>query len=51
MSATEPVLIAGQWQAAREVCGSFRAEDPTRGEPIGPAFPVCGGAHLKAPGG
>ena len=47
MSATEPVLIAGQWQAAREACASFRAEDPTRGEPIGPAFPVCGGADIE----
>ncbi|QEE23217.1 aldehyde dehydrogenase family protein [Rhodanobacter glycinis] len=48
MGVTEPVLIAGQWQAARDVCGSFRAEDPSHGEPIGPAFPICGGADLEA---
>lgn len=48
MSTVEPVLIAGQWQAAHDVCASFRAEDPARGEPIGPTFPVCGGADIEA---
>jgi NADP-dependent aldehyde dehydrogenase len=47
MGATEPVLLAGQWQGAQAPIASFRAEDPARGEPIGPAFPVSGGADIE----
>ena len=46
--ATQPLLIDGQWRAPREAIGQFRAEDPTTGEPIGPAFPVCGAADVEA---
>jgi NADP-dependent aldehyde dehydrogenase len=44
----QPVLIAGDWRAANAPVDQFRAEDPTTGEPIGPAFPVCGAADVEA---
>lgn len=45
---TQPLLIGGEWRQARELLGAFRAEDPTTGDPIGPAFPLCGAADLEA---
>jgi NADP-dependent aldehyde dehydrogenase len=42
------VLIGGRWRAADAPAGSFRAEDPTRAEAIGPAFPVSGAADVEA---
>jgi NADP-dependent aldehyde dehydrogenase len=44
----QSLLINGDWRAAREPAGEFRAEDPTTGEPIGPAFPICGTADVEA---
>lgn len=47
-AAAEPLLIAGQWQPAREPLGVFRARDPATGDEIGPSFPVCGAADVEA---
>ncbi|WP_368564016.1 aldehyde dehydrogenase family protein [Pseudoxanthomonas sp. UTMC 1351] len=44
----EPLLIAGQWQLARESLGAFRAREPGTGDEIGPSFPVCGAADVEA---
>lgn len=44
----QPVLIDGDWRAARAPVGQFRAEDPTTGEAIGPSFPVCGADDVEA---
>lgn len=44
----EPVLVDGQWRAAQAPQGSFRAEDPARGEKIGPAFPISSAADIEA---
>jgi NADP-dependent aldehyde dehydrogenase len=44
----QPLLIEGDWRAARAPVGRFRAEDPATGEPIGPAFPVCGADDVEA---
>lgn len=46
--ATQLLLIDGQWCAPREPIGAFHAENPATGEPIGPAFPVCGAADVDA---
>jgi NADP-dependent aldehyde dehydrogenase len=48
MDAQPQVLVGGRWCAPLDPQGSFRAEDPTRAEPIGPAFPVSGPADLEA---
>jgi NADP-dependent aldehyde dehydrogenase len=42
------VLIGGRWRAADAPTGSFRAEDPTRAEAIGPTFPVSSAADVEA---
>jgi acyl-CoA reductase-like NAD-dependent aldehyde dehydrogenase len=47
-AAAEPLLIAGQWQPARERLGVFRAREPATGDEIGPSFPVCGAADVEA---
>ncbi|MDR6842102.1 aldehyde dehydrogenase family protein [Pseudoxanthomonas sacheonensis] len=47
-AATEPLLIAGQWQPARESLGAFRASDPSTGQEVGPSFPICGAADVEA---
>ncbi|MFC5741822.1 aldehyde dehydrogenase family protein [Dyella tabacisoli] len=44
----QPLLIGGDWRAANEPRGSFRAEDPTCGEAIGAEFPICGAADVQA---
>lgn len=44
----QPLLIEGDWQLPRELVGTLRAEDPTTGEAIGPAFPVVGAADVEA---
>ncbi|WP_266170236.1 aldehyde dehydrogenase (NADP(+)) [Dyella subtropica] len=44
----QPLLIAGEWQPARELVRTFRAEDPSTGEPIGPEFPNCGETDVEA---
>ncbi|MCD0280251.1 aldehyde dehydrogenase family protein [Xanthomonas melonis] len=36
----QPILLAGQWRPSHAATGSFRAADPTTGEPIGPLFPI-----------
>ncbi|WP_266157734.1 aldehyde dehydrogenase family protein [Dyella silvatica] len=46
--AVQPLLIDGAWRAAQELRGSFRAEDPSSGEAIGAAFPICGEADVRA---
>jgi alpha-ketoglutaric semialdehyde dehydrogenase len=48
MTQLEHVLVAGQWTASIDAQGSFRANDPTRAEAIGPSFPVSGAADLEA---
>lgn len=48
MSTLEHVLIGGSWRASIDPQGQFRAEDPTRAEPIGPVFPVSGAADLES---
>jgi NADP-dependent aldehyde dehydrogenase len=45
---TQPLLLGGEWRQARDLLGAFRAEDPTTGDPIGPAFPLCGAADVEA---
>ncbi|AIF47549.1 aldehyde dehydrogenase family protein [Dyella japonica] len=42
------LLIDGDWRLPLQLIGAFRAEDPTTGEPIGPAFPLCGAADVEA---
>ncbi|WP_199096274.1 aldehyde dehydrogenase family protein [Dyella sp. ASV21] len=46
--ATQPLLIDGEWRAARELINAFRAENPATGEAIGPAYPVSGAADVEA---
>lgn len=48
MNTFEPVLVGGSWRAPRDPQGSFQAEDPARAAPIGPVFPVSGGADIEA---
>lgn len=48
MSAREPVLIEGRWQASRDEGGEFRALDPTRAVAIGPSFPISGTRDAQA---
>jgi NADP-dependent aldehyde dehydrogenase len=48
VNALEPVLLGGQWRASLDPQGSFRAEDPSRAQAIGPAFPVSGPADIEA---
>ncbi len=48
MSAREPVLIEGGWQASRDAGGDFRAFDPSCGEAVGPVFPVSGAGDVEA---
>ena len=48
MDMFEQVLIGGRLRASQDVQGSFRAEDPSRAEAIGPAFPVSGAADIEA---
>jgi len=48
MTAQAKVLVGGTWRAADAPVGTFRAEDPTRAEPIGPEFPVSGPADVEA---
>ncbi len=48
MSRFEPILIDGHWQASADAVAGFRAEDPARGEPIGPEFPISGSSDVEA---
>ena len=48
MSASEPVLVGGQWREAIHPPGHFQAEDPARGVPIGPRFPISGADDIEA---
>ncbi|TAM10691.1 MAG: aldehyde dehydrogenase family protein [Nevskiaceae bacterium] len=43
----EKLLIGGGWQVSDNPGGSFRAEDPATGQPIGPEFPVSGAADVE----
>ncbi|QNK00652.1 aldehyde dehydrogenase family protein [Dyella telluris] len=45
---TQPLLVDGDWRLPLELIGAFRAENPTTGEPIGPAYPLCGAADVEA---
>lgn len=42
-----PLLIAGQWRAADNCTGSFRAIDPSSGQAIGVEFPRSGAADVE----
>ncbi len=44
---TQPVLIAGQWRAARAT-GTFRAENPALGQPLPDEYPVSDWADCDA---
>jgi len=44
---TQPVLIAGQWRAARAT-GTFHADNPATGEPLGDEYPVSAWADVDA---
>jgi NADP-dependent aldehyde dehydrogenase len=44
---THPVLIAGQWRAARAT-GTFRAENPASGEALPDEYPVSGWDDVDA---
>ncbi|AHX14139.1 ketoglutarate semialdehyde dehydrogenase [Dyella jiangningensis] len=46
--AVQPLLIDGEWRAARQLIGEFRAENPTTGEAIGASYPICGVADVEA---
>jgi NADP-dependent aldehyde dehydrogenase len=48
MTALENVLIGGQWRAAVHPQAHFQADDPTRGAPIGPHFPISGAADIES---
>ncbi|MBB5356943.1 NADP-dependent aldehyde dehydrogenase [Rhodanobacter sp. ANJX3] len=48
MTASEPVLVGGQWREPVNRLGRFQAEDPTRGAPIGPLFPISGAADIES---
>jgi NADP-dependent aldehyde dehydrogenase len=48
VSRYEPVLVDGRWQDSADAVGGFRAEDPARGEPIGPVFPISGSGDVEA---
>lgn len=48
MDMFEQVLIGGRWCASLDAQGSFRAEDPSRAEAIGLAFPISGDADIEA---
>ena len=48
MNTFEPVLIAGTWRSSVDAQDSFRANDPTRAEAIGPSFPISGPADIEA---
>ncbi len=41
------VLIDGQWRASGDSLNTFRAFDPTSGEPVGPHFPRSGPADIE----
>jgi len=43
----QPVLIAGQWRAARAT-GAFRAENPAAGEPLPDEYPVSAWEDVDA---
>jgi NADP-dependent aldehyde dehydrogenase len=43
----EPLLIAGRWQPSQAPIASFRAENPSTGEAIGPEFPISGAADVE----
>lgn len=42
-----PLLIAGQWRAADDCTGSFRAIDPSSGQAIGGEFPRSGATDVE----
>jgi 2,5-dioxopentanoate dehydrogenase len=44
---THPVLIAGEWRAARAT-GTFRAENPAAGEPLPDEYPVSAWEDVDA---
>ena len=48
LTVPEPVLSAGRWADAADPARTFRAFDPSTGEEVGPAFPVCGWNDLDA---
>lgn len=48
MNTFEQVLIGGRWCASLDAQSGFRAEDPSRAEAIGPAFPISGAADIEA---
>jgi len=45
---TQRLLVDGDWRLPLELIGAFRAENPMTGDPIGPAFPLCGAADVEA---
>ncbi len=46
--ALQPILIAGDWRAARKPEGDFRASNPTTGALIGQRFPISGADDIEA---
>ncbi|MFZ2236822.1 MAG: aldehyde dehydrogenase family protein, partial [Dokdonella sp.] len=44
----QPILIAGDWRAARKPEGDFRASNPTTGALIGSRFPISGADDIEA---
>ena len=44
---THPVLIAGEWRAARAT-GTFRADNPAAGEPLPDEYPVSAWEDVDA---
>lgn len=45
--AAAPVLLAGEWRQSLDAAGTFRADDPDRGEAFGDAFPISGERDLE----
>lgn len=45
---TQPLLVDGDWRLPLQLLGAFRAENPMTGEPMGPAYPLCGTADVEA---
>jgi alpha-ketoglutaric semialdehyde dehydrogenase len=43
----QPVLIEGQWRPSSSPAGSFRAMNPTTGQPLDDAYPVSGYAEIE----
>jgi NADP-dependent aldehyde dehydrogenase len=47
MTETAPVLVSGRWRPAKQPAGTFRAFDPSLGEPLDAEYPVSDWADIE----